>query len=207
MKLCFFSSSSSPPLSSKLSRVSLNTLLPLLVISFFPSIPLFSFFSQSVFPPILSLSSHFPPFCFCQLSFPPKNVFFFPAITLPICNQLSFSFSCVPYFKQLCLLFAQLSPLSSATRPSTSFPSLFIQSGRPTPISSLWLPILSNRPIQPVLGLMKRKKIRRKKKIKQNKKTKENVPPLRGSTICLFTCLVEDDHIYMCVCVCVLFNL
>ena len=50
---------------------------------------------------------------------------------------------------------------------------------------------------------MKRKKIRRKKKIKQNKKTKENVPPLRGSTICLFTCLVEDDHIYMCVCVCV----
>ena len=54
---------------------------------------------------------------------------------------------------------------------------------------------------------MKRKKIRRKKKIKQNKKTKENVPPLRGSTICLFTCLVEDDHIYICVCVCVLFNL
>ena len=184
MKLCFSSSSSSPPLSSKLSRVSLNTLIPLLAISFFPS-TLFSF-SQSVSPPILSLSPPFHPFCFslnllsklCQLSFPPKNVILFPAIALHLCNQLSFSFSCVPFFKQPCPLFAQLSPLSSTTRLSASFPSLSISYGRPTLISPFWLLILSSRPIQPILGLMKRKKI------KQNRKQKKMFPLLGGLQIC-----------------------
>ena len=145
MKLCFFSSSSSPPLSSKLSRVSLNTPLPLLVISFFPSIPLFSFFSQSVFPPILSLSSHFPPFCFslnllsklCQLSFPPKNVFFFqllPCLSVtsfpfhstvsPISNNYVFSLpNCLLCPQQLAhqLLFLLFSSHLTAQHPSVLF--------------------------------------------------------------------------------------
>ena len=94
MKLCFSSSSSFPPLCSKLSHVSLNPLLFL-----FDSLLIFSIKLR-------------------QLPFPPKKGFFFsPAITLPLCNQPSFSLS-YPSFSLdsissflNCLLYTKSSPL------------------------------------------------------------------------------------------------